>query len=911
MRFSRKKQKAFNRVSSLTLLVGLFLTSAMPALGVKLPSVSSVAAQLEKRYHLNLGSIQNQGEVFNVADDKKTTPEVKIFFSPSDPRPGEKMTAKALPMYFSNAEGDLYYTWYLRRALCDLTNSPSAAVKAACDRDGNGKVTVEDWKIEAATYLVQNGFDNSATSYASDSDNDGYKAKYGGDNKANTPDYCYVHDNTSGTNYELANSASSISFGCPSGTSPACMAEEEEVTPGALSSGTGDTFVSANTGACHMAGYPACSSGVPVCDTGSPRCVVSPTSTTSCGSVLAGCSTGTASTASLYCRHLFPDRSGYTTGDGSFGAGEENAWNTDPNDPSTAGNGNKDEANLVGLGQSDFVWNYDSGDKVGVAVEGTSMINTKHDDSSYMIMWAFSKNDCPISLASGMGSYTQNIRGYGVTIPTADLDINKCLERNLVDPTEGGQATNLGVDITVSPSSPINDETGDKSGDIVVAQASVNNAGRGVTDILFDWKVEISDNIQFSTSIGNVSDITSDMRSLGLLSNTKGNALDAIRLKMDIPSTFGGKSLSSYLNSGVGYLRFSSKVSENFSTGVVRKGRSDVIVKFVSTSKKITAYTADTRLVGTSMHVVLPPASGIICNSNPLERTACPVIRSEIVGLRIDPSGLSNFSWNINGKNFSCNQTDVSPDCVNGEQNEVNFFPVTGNVGDVYTVTVTANDVASGKIITLARAFHIVEPQVSIVSKDQTLAWPKLLGQYSDISGATGCTSGICDDYSRTIFQAYSGEGVMFKAEFLPSFLGTVAERQWTIDGTSVAESAPGEMGFLAAKPAGSVFNISLKALVSQPVDTRRALIDIWGVSQLDSPEIRFTTTDQLEVLDPTPLAGGAGGTRAFFAAVASYIPASVLFMFRILLSGVLILFTTSFLFALIPERVVERKHFS
>lgn len=916
MHFSYKKQKVAKRVSGLMLIASLFLTNATPAFaglfggGAKMPSASSIAASMEKRYHLNLGSIQNEGELFNVSDNKKTTPEVSVFFSPSDPRPGEKISAKALPMYFSNTEEELYYTWYLKRSLCDLTNSPSAAAKAACDRDGNGNITVEDWKIEAARILVQNGFDNSATSYASDSDDDAYKAKFGGNNKANTPDYCYAHDSASGMNYELANSSSNIAFGCAAGTSPACMVGEGQIDPGTLSSGSGDVFSVNDTNACYVSGYPSCAGGVPSCSEGSPRCVVNPGSTTSCGIAIAGCSTGTTSTANLYCRHLFPHMSGHVSGDGSFGASEESAWGTDPNDPSTADNGNKDEANIVGLGQSSFEWNYDSGDKVGVAVEGTSMVNTKHDDSSFMIMWAFSKNNCPISLATGMGSYTQNIRGYDVAIPTADLDMNKCLERNLVDPTEGGQPTNLGVSVSASPASPINDETGDKSGDMVIAQASVNNASHGTTDMLFDWKVEMADNIQFSTAIGNVSDITSDMRSLGLLGNVKGNALDTIKLKMDIPNSFGGKSLSSYLNSGVGYLRFSSRVSENFSTGVVRKGRSDVIVKFVSTSKKITAYAADTKLVGTAMHVALPGGAGIICNSDPLERTVCPVIRSEIIGLRIDPSGLSNFAWNINGKTLSCSRSSVSPDCVDGTQNEVNFFPVTGNVGDVYTVTVTANDVTSGKVITLARTFHVVEPQVSIVSKDQTLAWPKLLGQYTDLSGATGCTSGICDDYSRAIFQTYSGDGVVFKADFLPGFLSTIAERQWTIDDENIAESAPGEVSFSAAKTAGSVFNISLKALVSQPVNTRRALIDVWGIPQLDSPEIRFSAANQLEVLDPTPLAGGTKGTKAFFAAAASYIPASVLFMFRILLSGALILFTTSFLFMLIPESVVERKTF-
>ena len=893
MRLFHKKQKS---ALAFFLILELFALTVLPASAAKKPSVSSIAAQLEARYHLNLGSIQNQGESFNVSDDKKLTPEVSLFFSPSDPKPGAKLSAKAFPIYFSNPEEALYYTWYLKRDDCDLTNSPSRAEIAACDRNNDANITVEDWKIEAMRILAQNGYEGPASD--APTDDDGYRARYGGDNKTNVPNHCYVHDNVSGKNYELGGSSvSSSSFGCPAGTTAVCMEEEEEITSGVNNTGT-DFFTTSDSGTCYVSGIPACSAGAPLCGVGTARCVSDLTST-DCGSAFTSCSTQTSSTTNLTCTHLFPNATNGTSGDGAFGAAEETFWGTDPNDPDTADNGNKDEANVVGLGRSTFTWNYAPGDQVGVAVEGTSMIPTKYDDSSYMIMWAFPKNTCPISLAAHTGSYTKSIRGYLVSIPTAQMDLNRCIRENLVDPAQGGQSTNLDVSVTATPDSPINDETTDNGGDTVIAQASVSNAARGLTDTLFDWNVEISSSIQFD----NATDITDELRSLGLLGNTKGNALDTVKVKLDMPRSL----IARYLINGTAYLRFKVAASENFTSGITRKGRSDIIVKFTSTGKKISAYKARPMLAGGAMKATLSGAP-LICNNDALDRAACRIIKNEIIGLKIDPAGLSSFHWTINGAPLTCSYAGVSTDCTDGEQNEVNFFPVTGNIGDTYTVAVTGNDVATGNIITLVRTFHIVQPEVSITSLDKNAAWPKFLGQYRDITGqaTAACPGGLCNDYSTSIFQAYSGGLLGFRAAFIPSFLENVAVREWTVDGQTLQENAPGQIGFVAEKLAESIYNIGLSAQVAQSSETRRALLDIWGISPFDSPEINFSIASQVEVQEPGIVSGPLVGPRKYLAAIASYIPGSVLFTFRILLSAVLVLFTANFLYALLQERRVR-----
>ncbi len=878
------------------LTLGIFTESVLPVLA--LPSASSIAATLERRYHLNLGSIRNQGENFNVSDTKKQAPEMSLFFSPSDPKEGEKISAKAFPIYFSNPGESLYYTWYLEREGCKRNNFPSDDTKVQCDRDNDGKITIEDWKIEAAKMIAQNGYDSATAipeekydSDSVDSDDDGYKAKLGGDHKENTShDYCYVHDADSGINYELVENSSETSFSCPTGTSPVCMVvEADDITK------------------CSISGLPTCSSNAPFCNEGSPYCVADPETVTTCAaaSALTSCSTSTSSGSNAICEHLFPRVP--ASGDGTFGLSEEEFWGTDPKDPDTADNGNKDEANVVGLGRQTFTWNYGVGDMVGVAIEGTSMIPTKHDNSSFMIMWAFSKNDCPVS---GKGSYTENIKGYNVEIPTAALDLNDCIEKNIVDPTQGGQATNLEVGVSSIPDNPVNDETTDKAGDIVIAQASVSNAQRQLTDTLFDWTVEISSSINFSEK----KDITKILQDNGLLGNTKGNALDSIKVKLDMSDKLKDPddrtklftTFESYLTNGTGYLRFKVKANENFASGASRSGRSDVIVKFTSSGKKITAYRVDP-IDGTRMKVALSADS--ICNQDALDRAVCRIIKNEVIGLKIDKSGLSNFHWTINGAPLVCSRKYVSEECSDpGDtmQNEVNFFPVTGNVGDTYTVVVTANDTLTGNTITLSRVFNIVQPLVSIKSLDERIVWPKLLGQYRNVASGTDCPGGLCDDKSASIFQADSGSQSGFQAVFVPSFLKDkeTTRREWRVDGEIVDESAPGEITFTANKFPGEIYNVGLLAQVSQSQETRRALLDIWDVSPFESTEINLSSAIQVELKTQDIAQGPLQGERKYLAALVSYIPASLLFTFRILLSAALSLFAASFLYRLLSREI-------
>ncbi len=969
-RSRRALSSAFALVLSMQLVFPIQVLAIFGG-GPKIPSPSKVAKELEQRYHINTESVQNFGEGFNVADSKKTTPELSIFFSPTDPKEGQKITAKAFPIYFSNESSNLYYTWYLKQSGCGKDSAvASGDANYFCDDeigDGDGDIDVNDWKVAAARILVTNGADEAVFDYGSSTDSDGYSASFGGGNKVNTSgDWCYLADSNNGKLYELVTSASPDRFVCNGGYDPACVSGSDTVNPetfnasasasggsgGAPDAGgsggsssvsiTGQTFGYSST--YESVGSPDCKSDVPTCPSGSiARCVLSTKidSTFDYNSDTAGvsCTSGSVAAGGSKCSfHLFPwpdtnlDGSigaaeKNDSGDGSFGSKEEDFWGTNPNDVDTADNGNKDEANVVGLGRDTFTWNYQAGDMLGVVVEGTSMIATKHDDSSSAVMWAFSKNDCEVSDKS---SYTQTIKGYAVTIPTTSMDesdVNACLEDNLIDPLESGQGNSkkLEVEVTASPENPMNDATGEEFGDVVVVNAVVSNSSRPISEQTYYWWIDIG-----ASPNGTWYGMTGEFHDAGIIPYMDGDNTLPISLNITKKKIASSSipSIDAILGSETFYLRVRSSVSENFTSGVSRKGASDVVIRVSNTDRKIVANTTSAMKNAVSGKYEVSATGQRICdefydfNALPsgitnaaaaqgnLNRIACRVMKNEVVAVSVDPLGLDDIKWTLNGAPIRCSEgVSGDPECING--NRV-FFAVAGVPGETYTIRTDAVNVLTGKTLSLSRVFQIVEPEVVIESDDATAVWPKYVGSHTDLDGNT------FDEYSDFAFETYAIGNIKMKARFLPSpaklvssdlgpdnAFGTaddVSRRIWMIDGAEVPETAPGSLAIdyapVTPKAPGEVYNISFNALLVQPVEKRQALKDIWEIDTLASSEIRVSQNIQMDVVESEEI---AQGPKKFLAAISSYLPASVLFAFRITISMMLLLFTVGFVFALIP----------
>ncbi|MEI7750082.1 MAG: hypothetical protein WCJ25_03695 [Candidatus Moraniibacteriota bacterium] len=895
-----KKNMLAKRIFSASVAI-LFLFGQAFSVGtasaLSIPSPSSVMSDIEQRYHINSGSVQNFGESFNVSDTKKYAPELSLSFSPTDPKDGQKITAKAFPLYFANPTNQLYFTWFLKRK--------------------GGSDDVEDWKVAAMRILANDGADVNRFLPGPD-DDDGYKAPYGGGDKTYVDNsWCYIKDPSSGIFYELGPlSSSPPSFGCgTAGYQAACINSTQNVATDGSS-----------TSAYQVDGTPVCDGGAPFCPgTMLARCInpsvasgtfsltdtvqrrvypdtIDPITLVATPNYVydpavennMSCQGNEAPRADK-CMHLFPDATGYTTGDGKFATGEEKFWRTNPADPDTANNGNKDEANVVGLGRDTFTWNYQTGDQLGLVVEGSSLMSTKHDDSTMMIMWAFSGDGCRVEHT---GSYNTTIKGYDVNIPTTSMgrdEFDKCLKDNLVDPLDTGQTNSkqLELDVSASPDNPTNDKSAEKSGDTLMAVAAITNSSRSNSEVTYEWKVEVSNDVNMS----NPTDITGALKTAGLLPVNKGNGLNSI----SIPLNMDEGVLGAFASSNPIYMRLTSTATENFNTKGDRTGHSDVIVKVSNTDKKILAYKGTPSDTGTSVSLgdeicgtyIANPQTAQDAMTN-LDRISCRVMKNEIIGLKVDNTAkeLKDFSWQVDGKALVCD-TSVSPNCTDGT---TAFIAVTGEPGTVIDVKLDAVDATTGKAVTLTRMFNIVEPDIALESTDMSTVWPRYLGQYVGLDGSTN------DDYSENFFEKSPESGIRMKAQFIPTFAGSLSTRQWLVNGYIEPESGAMEIDntSTAGGSAGDVANVSLSAVLTQPVATRLALKNIWGIDATQSEEI--TISKSVQVTNISSATAADSGVKKFYAALSGYVPPAISFALRAILSGGLLLFTVGFVFSLIPE---------
>lgn len=935
------KQKI--RKISLTLVVIIALlslniqsASAIMEIMIAKKQVEMIMKSIEERYHLNQGSMQNTGEAFNVSDTKKYSPQVMLFFNPTDPKMGEKITAEALPMYFNSPEESLYYTWYLKNKDCDLKSNPNGDEKKRCDKDGDDKITVNDWKIEAMRKITNSDYDTAKADYNTDNDQDGYDALWGGEDKKDMPAYCYVHDFKNGINYELHGSSTS-NISCPAGTTPKCLFDEDLSCLGNLYSVCKEEL-NADPYCDFSTRKAACSSGTPICANALTEysCSSLPVSqySSSCltlfGTTATPSCTFTNSSTGNSCKHLFPEYKNFhgnldlgqtnaihvdlrdkEVGDGSFKEEEEAFWETNPQDPDTADNGNKDEANAAGLGMSEFAWTYLEDDEIGVVVEGSSMESTKHDDSSMKIMWALPKNDCPVQ---NKGEYSETIKGYDVKIPTSSMDINDCLENNLTDPREGGQPKKINISLSYSPDNPVNDPTSDDMGDTLVTQATIDNSSSSDSaQILYKWNVEISSN-PYDDNLW--TDITTELTdSKIILDPTNGIGQSSLNLKLNLnAATFDD--YATYFtadNDLTGYLKIKVVASENFSSKETREGKSDVIVKVLSTNEKITAHVAG--VTGEKLDMGEAICQYLDSTDTTVRQTPiCFVLKNEIMGVKINNTDntLNNFSWTLNGKPLTCTSL-MSTLCVDDKQTDSNFFPVTGNIGDEITLGVSANNIESGKTIQLSKVFQIIDPFVKIItSSDSSSCWPKYLGTYQDLDGLCSSDPSICADYSDSLFETTSGAEIILSAEFHPNWLknyiGGQTQTEWIVDG--VQQNKNSEITtFTAGELPGSINNVNLNTTYTQPAAVRKALRDIWDISPFDTPEIYMSESVQVEVIE------SSGDDIAilehpgkFIAGLLSYFPSQLMFLLRIMLTVLVILLTTGVIFSFIPDPYSSRQ---
>lgn len=245
MRKNKKIKKTFSFF--IALLLFLNLTLPVQAAFILAESITDTTTSAGTALDKPFNSAQNDTGGFG---NKQQNPKVDVKFSTEGLlRQGARVTATAIPSFFNSVSGgdNLYYTWYLKRSGCGLTEDGEGDIER-CDEDNDGKVTENDWKITAARIIARGDFDSKDVDYGKDisssvasfeavpnfDKSDGWRNGYvenGNGEKYSdndeSADNCYVQVPNSGTIYELRKTEESFDNSCPDGYHRSCVTDQQ------------------------------------------------------------------------------------------------------------------------------------------------------------------------------------------------------------------------------------------------------------------------------------------------------------------------------------------------------------------------------------------------------------------------------------------------------------------------------------------------------------------------------------------------------------------------------------------------------------------------------------------------------------------------------------------------------------
>lgn len=628
------------------------------------------------------------------------------------------------------------------------------------------------------------------------------------------------------------------------------------------------------------------------------------------------------------CKHLFPvitnKVQGAHIGDGKFSMAEKEFWGADPNVSSTNGI-QKDEEALTGLGVDKFSWIYSVGDQVGVVVEGDSDMPTSHNDNSFKRMWAFSNNKCnelkglsdDNNLVTDGGSDKNNSGFYfekngnscnPVTdsncpgILTTDVDLNKCLEENLLDP-DVDNLYGLKVQISAMPTNPVNDANG--GGDILKIVSGATNTDNPES-LLYSWSIQKSrDGSNAPIDTTNWQDITFDLKTEGSVveADLAGLGKKELNVKLNLHEDIikAGMNQSSYKEGDSFYLRIKVKITGGAVDGS-QNAQGTVDVRVGQQQNEIRRYSVLANNAG-SLTLNNGNSNAIICGDQ-AGKSTCYVTKNEIIGLIVPTNAKSSgtpFSWTVNGNDISCK---ASSQCSTGN---VLFFPIIGNVGEAVDIVAKGIN-KNGEAIEISRHFVIVEPKTGITSLDWLSSWPKLLGYYKYLNGSKS------PDYSTQVMETNSGKVVTLGAEVYPAWKAGQAGFDWAIDGQIIPEfSNQNQIKLSVEKFPGESYNIGLVANITpgsadQINNIRLALSKNWGIAVEDVVEEKSNANIQLNVIEGGSQVVASAKKNFFGASLITHLPEQLMFLLKISLTSIGLFLLTGVLFAIIPERVFAKE---
>jgi hypothetical protein len=824
-------------------------------------------------------------QTFNTASKKKTPPQVSLFFSPVDPEEGEKITVTASPSYFLNDPKELYYTWFLKTKNCTDSRDSNYTYKKECDLNSDGRVNIEDHKIKATRIIVNGGFNSANPAiYNSESDDDGYKAYSGGNDQKNKEAYCYVHDTKSGEEY---------SIDCGSG-------QEKHLFPNAPGETTGnDRFrkneeefwkTDPNSNDTANLGHP---DEANVAGLGVLGFTWNYQKGDKVGVVVEGISTDPVqSDDSSYKTMWAMSKNNYELST-SHGINDEPQSNT----TTTV------ELNTPETGQTTTITTTTERILSGIVNEvvtfetttTTQTVVTDDSDSSVISNETTESTSAEIINYAGEGEFEVSNDDVGdIDTPS---DLNEFLYDALVSPQENTPGSNkLEIGLSYSPTNPINDP-GDENGDMLIIHASIPNA-KDSNYLQYKWEVYASNEVM-PNEWGNP--ILKDR--LKESTQTTGLGIDTFKFKLALEDSPGSAKFN------YKYLRVLLQVTENVGEEFSRVSNQDIIIPIISisTNDQLSAHDVITSTSNSPLEVSLALGDKI-CDKSDIEKAVCPVIKNQIIGLSIPPDNFpinsTNFLWTIDGKAFSYSSCFFD-NCQEKKQINNAYFPVTKEIGEQYTINLTATN-NTGEKISLTKIFKVVDPKIEILSADDNCdpndrnCHKNFLGKYIDVDGRE------FDDYSDLNFWSLNNTNVKLRA-ITTGFDVSPQNYTWDIDGKTITSSNASDYGFnidnngiLSLPPKeipGDSYGVFVSTLYSQDNLVKKALKNIWNVTY-DQFYEKIVSDDAIITMINSDELSSQSPSRKIFASIYSSTPSYIAFLLRIVLTISLILFVTKLIFS-------------
>ena len=899
---NKKTQKNIRFVLHLLLILSLFLSPVNTAgamdvnkvMGVKTPS--DFLDKIFSDLGVDKEQVRYGAQTFNVANKKKTPPQVTLFFNPANPDEGEKVTVTASPSQFFNNPKELYYTWFLKTTNCTdkETDDDDYKYNSECDLNNDDEVDIEDYKIKAMRIIVNGGVDYFSVDYSSstDSNNDSYDAFSGGNDQEGKEAYCYVHDIKSGEEYAM----------------PSCGDNEQErhLFPYAkyenfidkddnqidLDEETGDGDfgrdeekfwrTDPNSNDTANLGH---SDEANVAGLGVLTFSWNYQKGDKVGVVVEGISTEPTQTEDSSYKTMWAMNKGNYTLDASNNISSGYPQTT------TATTVTEDTPEV---GQTTTITTTTLEELSGIVneiatIETTITTQTVVTDSAdpTTIISDETTYSSSTEIENMLGDFDISNDDIGSIEKPSDL--NGFLYDSLVSPQENSAGSDkLDISLSYSPTNPINDSSGE-SGDTLIIQSSIPNA-KDNNYLQYNWQVfssdEVSPNDWGSPLLKSV---------LKESTQTTGLGIDTFKFKLALNEPTEK------------YLRVLLTVTENIGEEYPRSSRQDVIIPiiYMDAEDQISAHSVLAQ--EDSSNLVTNP-SGVnlsldeeICTSNNMDRAICPVTKSQIIGLSFPqdnfPSGITDFLWTIDGKPISysfCFFDDCNPE----KQTNTAYFPILKEIGEQYTIGFTATS-TEGEKINLTKIFKVVDPKIKIVSADEDVCKRNVLGKYFDVNGQE------FTDYSKLNFWARNDSDIKLKAE-VTGFSASPESYGWNIDGQNISASNADLYGFtidsagiLTLPPKeiqGESYSITVGTLYTQENLVKKALKDIWGVTYNQFYEKTIADEAIITMMDAEKITQGPA--KKIFASVYSSVPSYLAFLLRIILTISLILFTTKLIFS-------------